>query len=275
MIAARKTDVADLNERARALMIAAGKVSGEGLAVAGKEFAAGDEVMTLRNSPGLGVTNGTRGRVEAVDVERSEARLRTEAGREVTLPASYLAAGHLTHAYAITGHKAQGMTAGRAFVLGDETIYREWGYVAMSRGTAENRLYVVASEREREELGHGQGPAQRQELSEVTRGLAQSRAKALAIEREAPEYVRRTLGDRPLAPAARERWSHAVWAVQGYHDRYGVDDQLQALGSRPADGLQRADYDVTAKSVERAIGREVALERGVELSQAQGLGLRL
>jgi len=36
MIAARKTDVADLNERARALMIAAGEVSGEALPVAGR-----------------------------------------------------------------------------------------------------------------------------------------------------------------------------------------------------------------------------------------------
>ncbi len=38
-------------------------------------------------------------------------------------------------------------------------------------------------------------------------------------------------------------------------------------------GLQRADYDVTAKVVEKAIGREAALERGVELRQEQGLGL--
>ncbi len=34
-----------------------------------------------------------------------------------------------------------------------------------------------------------------------------------------------------------------------------------------------ADYDVTAKTVERAIGREAAIERGVELRQEQGLGL--
>ena len=135
---------------------------------------------------------------------------------------------------------------------------------------------MVASEREREEWGHGHAPpAQRPELSEVTRGLAQSRAKALAIELEAPEYVRSTLGDRPLAPAARERWSHAVWAVEEYRDRYGVEDPLRALGSRPAAGLQRADYDVTAKSVERAIGGGLALERGVALRPAQGLGLSL
>ncbi|MHB8509596.1 MAG: hypothetical protein ACYDGR_13270 [Candidatus Dormibacteria bacterium] len=103
--------------------------------------------------------------------------------------------------------------------------------------------------------------------------MATGRAKALAIEMEAPDYLQRTLGDRPLAPAERERWSRAVWSVEEYRDRYGIDDKERALGSRPAAGLQRADYDVTAKVVEKAIGREQTLERGVELRQEQGLGL--
>ena len=133
MIAARKTDVADLNDRARELMLQEGKVRGEALSVAGGDFSDGDRVMTLCNSRALGVTNGTRGQVEAVDPERMEVRMRTDEGEAVTLPSSYLEAGHLTHAYAITGHKAQGMTTSRAFVLGDETVYREWGYVAISK----------------------------------------------------------------------------------------------------------------------------------------------
>ena len=93
------------------------------------------------------------------------------------------------------------MTTGRAFVLGDETVYREWGSVAMSRGTEENRPYVVAGERERDEFGDGRAPGvERDPVSEATRALAASRAKAPAIEHEAPEWVRSTLGDRPLAP---------------------------------------------------------------------------
>jgi len=114
MIAARKADVADLNDRARELMLQEGEVRGEVLTVAGGEFSEGDRVMTLRNSRALGVTNGPRGQVEAVDPERMEIRMRTDQGEEVTLPANYLEAGHLTHAYAITGHKAQGMTTSRA-----------------------------------------------------------------------------------------------------------------------------------------------------------------
>lgn len=111
-------------------------------------------------------------------------------------------------------------------------------------------------------------------MSSVTRALAASRAKALAIEREAPDYLRDTLGDRPLAPAARQRWHQAVWAVQEYRERYGVDDQAQALGVRPTAGPQRADYDVTARVVERAIGQQLAVERGLELRPVTGRSLR-
>ena len=50
----------------------------------------------------------------------------------------------IQHAYAVTGHVAQGMTVDRAFVLGSPDMYREWGYTAMSRGRRANRLYVIA-----------------------------------------------------------------------------------------------------------------------------------
>jgi len=54
-----------------------------------------------------------------------------------------------------------GMTTERAFVLGDDTVYREWGYVAMSRGREENRLYAVASQAttETDQPFCGHGPA--------------------------------------------------------------------------------------------------------------------
>ncbi|MDP8970229.1 MAG: ATP-binding domain-containing protein, partial [Actinomycetota bacterium] len=47
------------------------------------------------------------------------------------------------HGYALTAHKAQGVTVEQAFVLGCEAIYREWGYVAMSRARHLTRLYLV------------------------------------------------------------------------------------------------------------------------------------
>ena len=64
MLALRRRDVAELNQLARALMDADGRLGTDRLTVADREFAAGDRVVCLRNSDRLGVKNGTRGTVE-------------------------------------------------------------------------------------------------------------------------------------------------------------------------------------------------------------------
>lgn len=192
MVALRRADVRELNERARALRVAAGEVKGPTLALSTGEFAVGDRLVTTRNRRSLGVVNGSRGTVVAVDEQSRTLTVhldglrRDEPGRVTVLPAEYLKAGHLTHGYAITGHKAQGMTADRAFVLGDEAIYREWGYVALSRGRAENRLYVVAGELEpTDDSGHARiprTPSERLILDMVGRALMDSREQRLALD---------------------------------------------------------------------------------------------
>ncbi|MCA1697071.1 MAG: ATP-binding domain-containing protein, partial [Actinobacteria bacterium] len=151
------------------------------LTVRGRSFSVGDEVMTLRTDRGLGVINGSRGVVENVDVSASELEVRLDGDRVVTLQNEYLEAGHVTHAYAITGHKAQGMTTDRAFVLGDDSMYREWGYVAMSRGREENRLYVVMGDGcGRDDVG---GAIERpHEVDQLVRSLERSRAKSMAFD---------------------------------------------------------------------------------------------
>ncbi|MCA1674293.1 MAG: relaxase domain-containing protein, partial [Actinobacteria bacterium] len=182
MIAARRSDVADLNERARTLMRAEGRIDDDELEIAGQRFSVGDRVMTLKNTRRLGVINGTRATVQGLDHERAEITIRREDGTDVTLPASYLAEGHLTHAYAITGHKAQGMTTQKAFVLGDQTLYKEWAYVAMSRGKENNSLYVVAGiDQDRSDAG---GQVQRivDPTQELIRAVGRSRAKDLALD---------------------------------------------------------------------------------------------
>jgi ATP-dependent exoDNAse (exonuclease V) alpha subunit len=155
MLASRRDDVDDLNTRARLLMRETGRLGEKELVVAGRNFAVGDRVMTTRNAARrLGVLNGTQGEIAAVDTRRGELKLRTDGGLDVVLPRTYLQSGHLIHAYAMTGHKAQGMTTVRCFALGNDTLYREWGYTALSRGKKENRLYLAGGhDPGREEVG--------------------------------------------------------------------------------------------------------------------------
>jgi ATP-dependent exoDNAse (exonuclease V) alpha subunit len=68
------------------------------------------------------------------------------AGDEIELPATYLADGHLDHGYALTVHKAQGATYDVALLYGDEHLYAEAGYTALTRGRDRNQIYVLADE---------------------------------------------------------------------------------------------------------------------------------
>ena len=142
MVALRRTDVADLNARARARLAAADRLTGPTIDTPGGPLQAGDRIVCLKNDPRLGVVNGTRATITAIDPESRAIRATGDDGDTLVLPAQYLDDGHVTHGYAITGHKAQGLTVDHTFVLGSDALYREWGYVAMSRGRHTNRLYL-------------------------------------------------------------------------------------------------------------------------------------
>jgi Ti-type conjugative transfer relaxase TraA len=141
MVALRRDDVADLNHRARAALLAAGRLTGPALQAGGEEFRAGDRIVCLRNDRGLGVVNGTRATITHIHPTTRTVEAVDDRGIQLALPAGYLDAGHITHGYAITGHKAQGLTCDHTYTLGTEALYREWGYVAMSRGRHTNQLY--------------------------------------------------------------------------------------------------------------------------------------
>ncbi len=177
MVAARHYDVDDLNARARAHRQTAGQLVGPTLELDGRPYQTGDRVMTLRNQRRLGVRNGTFATVTAVDTEQRALTIRTDQATIHELPAAYLDAGHVRHAYATTIHKAQGITVDQALVLGNDTLYQEAGYVALSRGRKDNRIYLVERpEREHEPHTPEAVPAA---LGSLERGVAsQSRGRA-------------------------------------------------------------------------------------------------
>jgi hypothetical protein len=140
MVALRRSDVEDLNQRARARLDAAGLLTGDPIEVDGRRFQVGDRIVCLRNARDLDVCNGTTATIEGFDEVCIDILL--DNGDLRWISRRYLEDGHVTHGYAITGHKAQGLTVDHVFVLGSDELYREWGYVAMSRGRESNRLYL-------------------------------------------------------------------------------------------------------------------------------------
>ncbi len=185
MSAPRRADVDDLNRRARQCMAEDGRLDGPTLFVGHRPFQQGDLVMTRVNDSHAGVRNGTKGFVDAVDLNANTLAMTTIDGRQVTLDSAYLAkvgGGRppVQHAYAATIHKSQGKTADRNFVLGDDSVFRELAYSAASRHRETAVFYVVAGRDYGLDVGRPDAP--RDPLAEFERSIARSRAKALAVD---------------------------------------------------------------------------------------------
>lgn len=146
MLALRRSDVDELNARARTLLIADGVVDRAGFDAGDRTFAIGDRVVCLDNDRRLGVHNAMFSTVLAVDHEAGELVVAPD-GDDTTrrLPEDYVAK-HLDHAYATTIHKAQGATYDRVLLLGDERLYRQAGYTGLSRGRHRNDIYLVVDD---------------------------------------------------------------------------------------------------------------------------------
>ena len=114
MLASRRREVQDLNRAARAALVERGEVRADGIEIDGHVFAVGDSVMALSNRRRLDITNGDRGVITDVNPARTEVTVQLDRGHAVTLPETYLRAGHLTYAYATTIHKARASPATRA-----------------------------------------------------------------------------------------------------------------------------------------------------------------
>lgn len=144
--------VRTLNERARAeRLLLDGAVDGHEIPLAaGHSASVGDVVITRRNertlrtSRGGWVKNGDRWRVVDIRgdgsmiVDRLDARRRGKAA----LPPDYVGE-YLDLGYAVTAHRAQGITVDTSHVVVTPSTTRENLYVSMTRGRESNIAYVA------------------------------------------------------------------------------------------------------------------------------------
>ncbi|UWU25597.1 Ti-type conjugative transfer relaxase TraA (plasmid) [Rhizobium sp. CB3060] len=143
ILAHLRRDVRMLNDMTRAKLIERGLVA-EGFAFrtedGHRKFAAGDQIVFLKNEGSLGVKNGMLAKV----VEAAPGRIVAEVGegehrRQVTVEQRFYA--NLDHGYAITIHKSQGATVDRVKVLASLSLDRHLTYVAMTRHREDLSFY--------------------------------------------------------------------------------------------------------------------------------------
>jgi conjugative relaxase-like TrwC/TraI family protein len=146
VIASSRGDAGRLNAQLRQRLLTDGRLGQDELRIdlgsgGYRGYRCGEQVLVSSNDYALGLLNGTRGTVTGLDLDRRAVTVRLDDGRDVHLDAGYLSRGHLTHGYALTAHKAQGVTVDVAMLWGTHALTRETGYVALSRGRQGNYLY--------------------------------------------------------------------------------------------------------------------------------------
>lgn len=199
-------EVRDLNLAARDRLRDAGEL-GQDVAVSAergaREFASGDRIMFLKNDRGLGVKNGTLGKVERVSPDSMAVRL--DDGRQVAFDLKDYA--HVDHGYAATIHKSQGVTVDRAHVLATHGMDRHSAYVALSR------------HRDGVQLHYGRDDFKDQRS--LVRTLSRERAKDMASD-----YVR--------APDSRDRDA----GIRAFAERRGLSGEIHLPDAPERKGVE-------------------------------------
>ncbi|MCU1389744.1 MAG: conjugative relaxase [Ilumatobacteraceae bacterium] len=141
-----------LNAAVVGRLIEQGELPPESAGYGGGEFRVGERVVIRRNGlvrtvegDDVSVANGQAGTL--TDVTAASVLVALDTGQHVELTGDYLRhGGQLTHAYALTTHRAQGGTWDLGIAVGADGLYREGAFVELSRGTHSNWIVLTAPE---------------------------------------------------------------------------------------------------------------------------------
>jgi len=213
-----------------------------------RQFAAGDQIVFLKNEGSLDVKNGMLGKV----VEASPGRIVAEVGegearRRVELDQRFYR--NVDHGYATTIHKSQGATVDRVKVLASLSLDRHLTYVAMTRHRDDVALYY--GKRSFEKVGGLAKVLSRRDTKETTLDYAAGRFYRQALNFANNRglhlvHVARTL--------VRDRLD---WTLRQKQRLATLGKQLRTAGARL--GL----FDAQAHVNRHATGKVEPMVRGV------------
>jgi conjugative relaxase-like TrwC/TraI family protein len=255
--------VAALNLRARTELILEGRVGAlREVALHDGHAAVGDTVITRRNDRRLRsfqawVRNGDRWTVTSVhrngsiDVRR-QGRQRAST---VLLPADYVR-NHVELGYAVTSHRAQGITTDTAHVVVAPSTTRENLYVAMTRGRDVNIAYVAV---DRPDAAHA-GPRPGDDTDATARSILYGVLQHVGAELSAHETI--TAEQDAAGSMAQLAAEYETIAAAVQHPRWVALVRRSGLLPNQADGVIGSDaFGAFAAELQRAEAHHVDVER--------------
>lgn len=235
ILVAEATDmVIRLNRRARADRIVANPVGDIEVTLAdGIQASEGDLIITRHNDRRLHtlrggwVRNGDRWIVTRVhkDGSMQVERLGVAVGGSVTLPAAYVAE-HVDLGYAVTAHRAQGMTVDTSHVVVTGSTTRENFYVSMTRGRDSNIAYVAL---DKPDEGHAPPEPDEVNAHTVLYGVLQ--------------HVGGELSAHQMIVAEQDRWSSIAHLAAVYETIGAVAQRDRWVDAIRKSGLTEAQVE--------------------------------
>lgn len=235
ILVAEATDmVTRLNQRARADRIVANPVGDIEVNLAdGTQASEGDLIITRHNDRRLHtlrggwVRNGDRWTVTRVhnDGSTQVRRLGVDFGGTVTLPAAYVAE-HVDLGYAVTAHRAQGMTVDTSHVVVTGSTTRENFYVSVTRGRDSNIAYVAL---DKPDEGHAPPEPDEVNAHTVLYGVLQ--------------HLGGELSAHQMIVAEQERWSSVAQLAAEYETIGAVAQRDRWVAAIKKSGLTEAQVE--------------------------------
>jgi conjugative relaxase-like TrwC/TraI family protein len=259
-----------LNERARAERVVLDGADGgqEINLVDGSRASVGDLVITRRNDRTLRtrrggwVKNGDRWRITDIRKDGSVVVRRLDPKRQgiAVLPPEYVAE-HVDLGYAITAHRAQGITVDTAHVVVTSSTTRENLYVSMTRGRDANIAYVALDQ---PDDSHSTPEPEDVSARTVLYGVLQHSGASKSAHQTIEDEYSTSVGIDRLAAELE------TIAAEAQHDRFV--DLLQRSGLSPGEHgavTESTAFGPLAAALRRAEANRHDLERLVPRVVAQ------
>ncbi len=223
MLAGKRADVADLNNRAREMLKKAHRLTNETevSTKAGKiKLAEGDRLLFAKNNRQLDVKNGQLGTIQKITIGKDQDRefLVLLDGGETRKFSVDGESGYtdIAHGYAVTVHKSQGVTVDHIFGLASSMNDREFSYVQFSRHRKSAHMYLPIGALDEAEDREGIDWEDKKDVSTRLKTLAKKMSRSRAKDT--------TLDYSPAPPESAE----GDWEAAAAKNRIGLVARMDA-----------------------------------------------